>query len=56
MTARSLDALVAALDIIAEAKSDDSDSYVMGVLAGVEDSIEAAQADICDWLGSEGRT
>ncbi|HMJ84249.1 MAG TPA: hypothetical protein VK504_13810 [Vicinamibacterales bacterium] len=44
-------ALLAALDVIAEAKSDETDSFLMGVLAGVEDAIEAAQLDVIAWAG-----
>lgn len=35
-----------ALDIVAEAKSEERHPYVMGVLAGVEDSLERAQREI----------
>ena len=41
--------LTRALDNIAEAKSDEDDSFLMGVLAGVEDAIEDALRDVDVW-------
>lgn len=38
----TVDALRRALDLIAEAKSEEPDAFTMGVLAGAEDAIEDA--------------
>lgn len=45
----ALSTLTRALDNIAEAKSDESDPFIMGVLAGVEDAIESAITDVQLW-------
>lgn len=50
MSDASIEALRRCADILAEAKSDENDSYIMGVLAGVEDAIDSALEDIAVWV------
>ncbi len=45
----ALSELTRALDNITEAKSDETDPFIMGVLAGVEDAIESAIGVIRLW-------
>lgn len=47
----ALDVLDTALNAIDEAKVDEDDPFVLGVLTGAEHALTDAQRDICAWTG-----